>query len=69
MNAAHFIYIPLVLLIGMVFGWMLGGRAPRGCLRRGTAGAASRKRGSTKSQGTIEGSIDESRTTTPIVNH
>ena len=27
MNAAHFIYIPVCILIGVVFGWILGGRA------------------------------------------
>ena len=27
MNAAHFIYIPVCILIGIVFGWILGGRA------------------------------------------
>ena len=27
MNAAHLIYIPAVLLIGMVLGWILGSRA------------------------------------------
>jgi hypothetical protein len=26
-NAAHFIYIPVCILIGLVFGWILGGRA------------------------------------------
>ena len=26
MNAAHFIYIPVCILIGIVFGWILGGR-------------------------------------------
>jgi hypothetical protein len=26
-TAAHFIYIPGVLLIGIVIGWILGGRA------------------------------------------
>ena len=29
MNAAHFIYIPICILIGIVFGWILGGRAAR----------------------------------------
>lgn len=29
MTAAHFIYIPAVLLIGIVIGWVLGGRAAR----------------------------------------
>jgi hypothetical protein len=27
MTAAHFIFIPAVLLIGIVIGWVLGGRA------------------------------------------
>ena len=27
MSAAHLIFIPAVLLIGMVIGWVLGGRA------------------------------------------
>ena len=26
-NAAHFIYIPFVLLVGIVIGWVLGSRA------------------------------------------
>ena len=26
-NAAHFIYIPAILLIGVVIGWILGSRA------------------------------------------
>ena len=27
MTAAHFIFIPAVLIIGMVIGWILGSRA------------------------------------------
>jgi hypothetical protein len=27
MNAAHLIYIPAVLLLGIVIGWILGSRA------------------------------------------
>ena len=27
MTAAHFIYIPAVLLLGIVIGWILGSRA------------------------------------------
>lgn len=27
MTAAHFIYIPCVLLVGLAIGWILGGRA------------------------------------------
>lgn len=26
-NAAHFIYIPSILLLGVVLGWILGSRA------------------------------------------
>jgi hypothetical protein len=29
MTSAHFIFIPGVLLIGMVIGWILGSRAAR----------------------------------------
>ena len=29
MTSAHFIYIPLVLLVGIVVGWVLGSRAAR----------------------------------------
>lgn len=29
MTSAHFIYIPMVLLVGMVIGFVLGGRAAR----------------------------------------
>jgi hypothetical protein len=28
-TAGHFIYIPLVLLVGVVLGWVLGSRAVR----------------------------------------
>ena len=27
MTSAHFIFVPTVLLIGIVIGWILGGRA------------------------------------------
>ena len=27
MTAGHFIFIPAVMLLGMVFGWILGSRA------------------------------------------
>jgi hypothetical protein len=26
-SAAHFIYIPVIMLVGVVIGWVLGGRA------------------------------------------
>ena len=29
MTAGHFIFIPGVLLVGVVIGWILGGRAAR----------------------------------------
>lgn len=29
MTAGHFLFIPAVLLIGMVLGWILGSRAAR----------------------------------------
>ena len=28
-NAAHFIYIPVMILLGVVIGWILGSRAAR----------------------------------------
>jgi hypothetical protein len=28
-SASHFIFIPAVLLVGLVIGWILGGRAAR----------------------------------------
>jgi hypothetical protein len=29
MTAGHFIFIPAVLLVGMIIGWVLGSRAAR----------------------------------------
>jgi len=29
MTSAHFIFIPSVLLVGVIIGWILGGRAAR----------------------------------------
>jgi hypothetical protein len=29
MTSAHFIFIPSVLLVGIIIGWILGGRAAR----------------------------------------
>ncbi|HUF48720.1 MAG TPA: hypothetical protein VMM93_12965 [Vicinamibacterales bacterium] len=29
MSASHFIFIPAVLLVGIVIGWLLGSRAAR----------------------------------------
>ena len=48
MTAGHFIFIPAVLLVGVVLGWILGSRAARDAyaaeLRRREERAA-RKRG------------------------
>lgn len=40
MTAAHFIFIPAVLLVGIVIGWILGSRAAADA----AAHAASRRR-------------------------
>jgi hypothetical protein len=54
MTAGHFIFIPAVLLIGVILGWVLGSRAARDAyaaeLRRrdekaGRAGGADRSGG------------------------
>jgi hypothetical protein len=29
LSASHFLFIPAVLLVGIVIGWILGGRAAR----------------------------------------
>jgi len=29
MSSAHFIFIPSVLLVGIIIGWILGGRAAK----------------------------------------
>ena len=34
MTAGHFIFIPSVLLIGVVIGWVLGSRAARDAFAR-----------------------------------
>lgn len=48
MTAGHFIFIPAVLLVGVVIGWVLGGRAARDAyaaeLRRREERAAKAKR-------------------------
>ena len=47
MSAAHFIFIPAVALVGIIIGWVLGGRAARDAyaaeLRRREERAAKRK--------------------------
>ena len=49
MTSAHFIFIPAVLLIGIVIGWVLGSRAARDAyaaeLRRREERAARRAPG------------------------
>ena len=41
-SAAHFIFIPVVLLIGVVIGWMLGLARGAGRVRRGAEAARAR---------------------------
>jgi hypothetical protein len=47
MSAGHFIFIPAVMLIGIVIGWILGSRAARDAyaaeLRRRQDRAAARR--------------------------
>ena len=42
-TAAHFIFIPAVLLIGVVIGWILGSRAAHDAYRVRAAQARKRK--------------------------
>ena len=55
MTAGHFIFIPAVLIIGMVAGWILGSRAARDAydaeLRRRQARAAKRAGGAGEAGG------------------
>jgi hypothetical protein len=58
MTLAHFVYIPGVLLVGLVIGWILGGRAARSARadadqrdRRRAARAARRERGEPRVEG------------------
>jgi hypothetical protein len=48
MTAGHFIFIPAVLLVGVVIGWLLGSRAARDAfaveLRRREERAAKKSR-------------------------
>jgi hypothetical protein len=41
-TSAHFIYIPFVLLMGIVIGFILGGRAARDALAEEARKAAAR---------------------------
>ena len=55
MTAGHFIFIPAVLLVGVVIGWILGSRAARDAyaaeLRRREERAATKAGGSGRSGG------------------
>jgi hypothetical protein len=42
-TAAHFIFIPAVLLIGVVIGWILGSRAAQDAFRVGNEETRSEK--------------------------
>ncbi len=54
MSAAHFIFIPAVLVIGVVLGWILGSRAAQDAfaaeLRRREERAARKPAGKTTDQ-------------------
>ena len=54
MGAGHFIYIPALLLIGIVIGWVLGSRAARdayaSALRKREAAERDRGRGSSAAE-------------------
>ena len=43
MTAAHFIFIPAVLLVGVVIGWILGNRAAQDAQAAADARAAKRE--------------------------
>ena len=44
MTSAHFIFIPAVLIVGVVIGWILGGRAARDAYRDGVEAAGGTRR-------------------------
>jgi len=41
-GSAHFLYIPGILLLGLVVGWIMGSRATRGELQRQASREADR---------------------------
>ena len=43
MTSAHFIFIPAVLLLGIVIGWILGSRAARDAYAIGVAAREERR--------------------------
>ena len=55
MGAGHFIYIPTVIMIGIVIGWILGSRAARDAfaveMRRREGDAARKAAKAAKSAG------------------
>ena len=55
MTAAHFIYIPGVLLVGVVIGWILGSRAAA------DAYAVQARRAEERASGPSRGAARESR--------
>jgi hypothetical protein len=48
-TASHFIFIPVVLLIGVVIGWILGSRAARDAYLTEMRRREQRQRSSTRS--------------------
>jgi hypothetical protein len=58
MTAGHFIFIPSVLLIGVIIGWVLGSRAARDAF-----GAELRRREekAARAAGRVSGSSESSR--------
>lgn len=58
MPAAHFIYIPSILFIGIIIGWVLGSRAAK------DAYATELRRNEERRRKNEEGSRPEGRTTT-----
>jgi hypothetical protein len=49
MTSAHFLYIPAVLLIGIVIGWLLGSRAAADAYAMQAKHEAQRRERATKS--------------------
>jgi hypothetical protein len=49
MTSAHFLYIPSVLLIGIVIGWLLGSRAAADAYAMQAKNAAERRDRATRS--------------------
>jgi hypothetical protein len=48
MSAGHFIFIPAVLLVGIVIGWVLGSRAARDAYAAELARLEARRAGPSK---------------------